>query len=174
MTQSIMKAIGNCLADIRHYRPQYPAQNDLSKHDRWIQFKFWLKNYARMGSLLIKVGPTRLIASLRAYPWLYDLLKANAMYQRAVFGRSGNYREAVAVAFDVIVAGTVEVCRMPLRCTFSAGSKQAMAPSSPRAAMIETSRTKGTKLSRIIGTPPSASKAPAGLSSLKTRWPLPS
>jgi len=108
MTQSIMKAIGNCLADIRHYRPQYPAQNDLSKHDRWIQFKFWLKNYARMGSLLIKVGPTRLIASLRAYPWLYDLLKANAMYQRAVFGRSGNYREAVAVAFDVIVAGTVE------------------------------------------------------------------
>ena len=34
------------------------------------------------------------------------------------------------------------VRRMPLACTFSPGSKQATEPSSPRAAMTETSRSK--------------------------------
>ena len=55
-----------------------------------------------------------------------------------------------------IAAGTVDVWRMPLRCTFSAGSKQATVPSAARAAMIETSRSKATKLSRMRGTAPRA------------------
>jgi hypothetical protein len=50
-------------------------------------------------------------------------------------------------------------------------------PSAARAAMIEISRSKGTKASRISGTPPSASQAPAKrplAGERNTRWPLPS
>ena len=108
MAGGFMQVAGNCLADIKNYEPRYPAQNDLSFSDKWTQYKFWLKNYIKIGSLLIKVGPIKVASSLREYPWLYDLLKVNAMYQRSLYGRSGNYREAVAKVFDVIVTGTVE------------------------------------------------------------------
>ena len=60
---------------------------------------------------------------------------------------------ASAVATET-EAGTVEVCRMPLRCTFRAGSNTTREPSRPRAAIMEISNSKETSDSRMSGTPP--------------------
>jgi len=99
----------NCLNDIRGHQPLYPAERGLAPRDRWIQYKYWVKNYARMASLLTKVGgPLKLAQGLRDHPWLYDMLKANVMYQRAVYGRSGAYRQAVSEVFDTVIKSTVE------------------------------------------------------------------
>ena len=97
MLKPTVQDLKNCLNDIRGHQPLYPAERGLAPRDRWIQYKYWVKNYARMASLLTKVGgPLKLAKGLRDHPWLYDMLKANIMYQRAVYGRSGNYREAIS------------------------------------------------------------------------------
>ena len=72
-------------------------------------------------------------------------------------------------------AGTVVRCRMPSRCSFSPGSKAATAPSSPRAAITEISRSKVTKPSSTDGAPPTATKPSAAEAPASSRTcPLPS
>lgn len=107
MEKTYLELAKNCLRDIQNYQPWYPPQTDLSRRDKWLQYKYWLKNYARMSSLLYKVGPIKLMKAMKQYPWLYDMLKINNMFQRSLYGRTDHYREAMCVIFDGIIYAAV-------------------------------------------------------------------
>ena len=67
--------------------------------------------------------------------------------------------------------------RMPFRCSFSTTGQQATAPSRPRTATTDSSRSKGTKASSTSdasGPPRSAHAASASSGARSTAWPLPS
>ncbi len=61
-------------------------------------------------------------------------------------------------------AGAIETSRMWRWCRFSITPKWAKAPSSPRAATTETSRSKSTNASSTHSWPPTASQAAAASS----------
>ena len=71
--------------------------------------------------------------------------------------------------------GTVEVRRMWFRVTVLRNVVDRDLAVQPRAAMTETSASKGTKASRMDGAWPMAAKAAAASSGVAKRaWPLPS
>ena len=106
---NLIEIAKNCLSDIANYKPLYAPQPEISARDKWIQFKYWAKNYATIAGMTFKVGgPITLVKRIIEYPWLYDMVKANAMYQRCLYGRSGNYRECIAICFDEVVKATVD------------------------------------------------------------------
>ncbi len=100
---NLIEIAKNCVSDIVNYKPLYAPENNLSARDKWLQYKYWVRNYMTVASMTFKVGgPIKLVKYIIEYPWLYDMVKCNAMFQRALYGRSGNYREAVCVAFDEV------------------------------------------------------------------------
>jgi len=107
---NLIEIAKNCLSDIANYKPLYGPQPEISARDKWTQYKYWAKNYATIAGMTFKVGgPIKLVKYIIEYPWLYDMVKANAMFQRCLYGRTGNYREAIALVFDEVVHATVDM-----------------------------------------------------------------
>jgi len=102
-TSNLAHNIKDCLNDVWNYQPSFPAETELSAHDKLTHFKWWTKNYLDMSSLLHRVGPIKLVKAMAEYPWIYDLLKANSFYHRLVWGRKDNYREAVSVIYNMVL-----------------------------------------------------------------------
>lgn len=64
--------------------------------------------WTRIIRMVIRRGPFRMIADLRRYPWILDLLKVNNLLNKMVVGRSGEYRKAVLEVFTYVVLRIVE------------------------------------------------------------------
>ena len=106
--QKIMTHAKQALADIAAYEPLYRNDPDQALADKLTQFKWWLKNYADSGTLAPRVGPINMMKHMAEWPWFYDYLKSNSMFQSLCVGRSGNYLEAVGVTINMIINTILE------------------------------------------------------------------
>ena len=91
------------------YTPEWPYQSELDWREKAMRFKFWLKTYGKVLGMAADWGPVQLIKALRDYPWIFDLTKANGFYNRCIFDRRGNYREATSAVIDSTVGFAIEM-----------------------------------------------------------------
>ena len=71
--------------------------------------RYRAKNLIHMARMAVKHGPFDMIRDMKRYPWMWDLLKVNALLQRLVEGRSGNYRTAVSLIIDGVTRSMIEL-----------------------------------------------------------------
>jgi hypothetical protein len=75
--------------------------------DRWVYRKHWLQNWLAIAGMILRHGPFDMLRELRAYPWIWHLLKVNRLLRTMTEGRTGRYREAVAHLVTHITRGIV-------------------------------------------------------------------
>ncbi|MFH1540171.1 MAG: 2-hydroxyacyl-CoA dehydratase family protein [bacterium] len=71
--------------------------------DRTIHARYWTENWARVGWQASKRGPFHAIGSLRRFPWMLEILKANKLLRLMTETRTGPYMEANAYVIAKLV-----------------------------------------------------------------------
>mgnify|MGYP006287301903 CR=1 FL=1 len=71
--------------------------------DRALHASHWAANWARIGWFGIRRRPFRMLADMRRYPWMWNILQANRLLDMMVHSRSGPYAGANAVVISNIV-----------------------------------------------------------------------
>jgi len=81
---------------------------DGTTRSRLVSRGYWTWNWAKVGSLALRVGPWPLWKNSRRYPWLTTLLKVNQLHDTMTEGRHGRYKEAVAFVISSVVSSITE------------------------------------------------------------------
>ena len=81
---------------------------NVTRRDRAISTAYRVANLAKLAGLGIRHGPFDMARDLGRYPWLASLRKANELHENMTRGRTGIYREAVALTVSEIISSIVE------------------------------------------------------------------
>ncbi|HQI80298.1 MAG TPA: 2-hydroxyacyl-CoA dehydratase family protein, partial [Deltaproteobacteria bacterium] len=102
---------------MKHWRSSLPeyllSAKDLNS--ALIYLKYWALNYfviARfMAEMDLRLGPVGSLRTLVGNPWMFTLLKVNALMRRYGRGRTGRYLESVCLALHTVVTGIIDMLR---------------------------------------------------------------
>ena len=70
--------------------------------DAWVPYKYWAINWMNINQFFLSM-PVTVLKGMFRYPWMYDLLKTNALALRHAEGRTGRHKEAILLYYAMAV-----------------------------------------------------------------------
>jgi benzoyl-CoA reductase/2-hydroxyglutaryl-CoA dehydratase subunit BcrC/BadD/HgdB len=101
----------------RHWRSSLPEYllRAPGLNAAFIYLKYWALNYFIIARFMVemnrRLGPVGSLRTLVNNPWMFTLLKVNALMRRYGRGRTGRYLESVCMALHSVVTGNIDMLR---------------------------------------------------------------